>query len=74
MLMTESAGDRNHNPILHFTSVLNYFSKKVVFCAMSWCWIARSAFYRNTHLGSIHRFQRFSCFKAHPANAVENTV
>jgi len=26
MLMTESAGDRNHNPILHFTSVLNYFS------------------------------------------------
>ena len=26
MLMTESAGDRNHTPILHFTSVLNYFS------------------------------------------------
>ena len=38
MLMRGSAEDKNHTPILHFTSVLKKkIIKNIVFFVMSWC-------------------------------------
>ena len=48
--------EQRTNPILHFTSVLNYFHEKVVFFVMSWCTsgvgLQVLPFIDNRHLGS----------------------
>jgi len=52
--MRGSAEDKNHNPILHFTSVLIFSIKACFLChvlAYKWCWITNYAFYRQQAFG-----------------------
>ena len=70
MLMRGSAEvvqkEQRTNPILQFTSVLNYFHEKVVFFVMSWCTsgvgLQVLPFIDKRHLGS-NFLQRFPCIE-----------
>ena len=80
MLMGGSAEDKNHNPILHFIHVLNFFIKGCFLCHVfvyKQSWITISAFYRQQAFGehssspSISLFSMLSKFSQqfqHPKN------
>jgi len=62
MLIKRSTEDKNHNPILHFTLVTFPYLVFLSSCT-SGAGLQSLLFIDNYHLGSIHCFQRYSCFK-----------
>jgi len=61
--MKGSTEDKNHNPILHITWIISlyFFHKQLVSLSCLGVGIQLLPFIDNSHLGSILRFQLFSC-------------